>query len=112
MTLQLDMFAPAYPDAPGFKELGQTSEAAAKAIASRVNRLQGMALRMLHHHPHGLTADEIAAMNGEDRLAMRPRLTELCRMGKVEKTGILRGNASGRAAHVWRLRGNGDDDHS
>ncbi|HSM42020.1 MAG TPA: hypothetical protein VK862_14805 [Afifellaceae bacterium] len=95
---------PRYPDAPGYKERSGTSQAAAEAMAPRAGTLRAMALTELRRAPDGLTADEIADVCGVDRLAMRPRVSELGKMGMAEKTGRTRTNESGKAARVWRAR--------
>lgn len=89
-----------YPDVPGFKE-GTTSKDAADAIKSRVGRLRDRALEIIRKSPS--TADEVAFAMGETVLAIRPRITELRSMGKIEKAGLRRENASGCKAHVWRV---------
>ena len=53
-------------------------------------------------NPGGLTADEIAADLGESVLSIRPRVSELHRLGMIEKTKVRRRNASGMSASVWR----------
>ncbi len=57
--------------------------------------------RYLIEHCDGATADEIAAALGRDRLAVRPRVSELVRMQRVRASGRRRANASGRLAIVW-----------
>jgi predicted ArsR family transcriptional regulator len=90
-----------YPNGPGWKE-SETARAAAVAIAGRVGRLRQAVLIVLRRHGP-LTADEIALRIGESVLAVRPRVTELSKLGKIERTGERRPNASGQTAHVWRL---------
>jgi predicted ArsR family transcriptional regulator len=48
------------------------------------------------------TADEVATALGETPLAIRPRVSELSKRGKLEPTGLRRKNSSGRDAVVWR----------
>jgi hypothetical protein len=48
-----------------------------------------------------MTADEVADFVGESLLTIRPRMTELKRLGLLRDTGARRANASGRQAVVW-----------
>ncbi len=50
-----------------------------------------------------MTADECAAALGLDILSIRPRFSELSRLGLIKKTGEQRPNRSGDHAAVWRL---------
>ncbi len=98
-----DLFAYEYPERPGFKEDG-TSREAAIAIEHRAPTLRGRALReLLSVGPGGLTPDEIALRLGSSVLAIRPRITELSRMGVIVKTGERRRYASGLDAYVWTV---------
>ena len=51
---------------------------------------------------NGITADQIAFVLGEDILSVRPRVTELNRLGLIRDTGLRRPNRSGRKAIVWK----------
>jgi len=98
---QLAMF----PNTPGFKEQGGTSEEAAKKVAGWRDRLYIAILAALGRAEAGmggLTADECAAMIDSTPGAVRPRFTELKLLGQVEKTGKRRKNSSGMSATVWR----------
>lgn len=88
-----------YPNAPG-AQARDTSQAAADAIAADAPTLRARALRVLERS-NGLTADEVAGRLGLSILAIRPRVTELSRLGKVRDSGERRKNASGRPAIVW-----------
>jgi len=89
-----------YPDAPGWKE-NDTSREAAEAIAPRVGRLQALVYAFLQEHP-GYTADEIADAIGEDFMAIRPRVSELRKMGRIAPDG--RGlSRSNKACHTWKV---------
>lgn len=92
----------AYPNAPGYKE-ATTSKAAAESIADAAPRLALMCLGTLHYHGP-LTADEIATKCDKSVLTIRPRITELAQQGKIEPTGELRKNESGRRAKVWKVK--------
>lgn len=87
-----------YPHAPGFKDR-DTAKAAAESMAGTAPLLRQRCLEALHTPA---TADEVAARLGISILSVRPRMTELLRMEKIEETGERRANASGRSAKVWR----------
>lgn len=95
---QQDLFR--YPHAAGYKE-HTTSKEAARKIEPRAPTLRMRAVAVLGVRP--MTADEIAAELGESILAVRPRITELFKLNKIEWTGEYRANKSGMRAHVWRL---------
>ena len=86
-----------YPQQPGYTD-HDTSKAAAGLVSSRVTRLREIVLDAYDQGP--MTPDEVAALIGEDILAVRPRCTELKRMGLLRKTGTRRANKSGANACV------------
>jgi predicted ArsR family transcriptional regulator len=88
-----------YPATPGFKAEG-TSRAAAEAMKPRALTLREQVLSLLKSA--ALTADECAARLEKTVLAVRPRLSELSRIGSIEDTGRTRRNESGVQATVWR----------
>jgi predicted ArsR family transcriptional regulator len=92
-----DLFS--YPHQPGAQDR-DTSRAAADEVAKTAPKLRGLALDVLERS-NGLTADEVAGRLGLSILSIRPRLTELSRLGKVRDSGARRRNASGKAAIVW-----------
>lgn len=104
-----DLFT--YPGRPGFKE-PTTSRDAARRIAGRAPSLREQALKALQvAWPGGLTADEVAAKVGKPVLSIRPRVTELLRLGEImpvtwNASGepLRRANASGADATVWVCR--------
>lgn len=88
-----------YPGSPGAQDR-DTSRDAAQAIAPQAALLRGKALAVVEGS-NGLTADEVAGRLGLSILSIRPRLTELSRLGKVRDGGSRRKNKSGRNAIVW-----------
>ena len=89
-----------YPDSPGFKAAGTSREAAVKT-AGRAATLRERVLPFLARGP--ATADECAAAIGETELSVRPRFSELRKMGRVADSGSRRRNSSGHRASVWKL---------
>lgn len=96
---QLDIFS--YPNAPGWKRRG-TSRAAARAMKPRAPTLRDMALGLLSKQ--ALTADEVANALKVSVLSVRPRITELFKLGLIDETGERRANESGLKAAVWRAK--------
>ncbi len=100
----------AYPHQPGARDRDTSSDAAA-SVAPRAETLRARALDEIERS-NGLTADQVAGRLGMSILSIRPRITELARLGMVRDTGERRRNNSGRRAIVWaainpqRLKGN------
>ncbi|MDB5733191.1 MAG: hypothetical protein JWQ03_3086 [Variovorax sp.] len=92
-----DLFA--YPDHPGAKAR-DTAFAAAEDAAPRAPRLRARAFAIIAKS-NGLTADQVAARMGASILSIRPRITELTRLGLIRDCGERRLNASGKKAIVW-----------
>jgi predicted ArsR family transcriptional regulator len=84
-------------------EYGPSNVAGAR-IKPRVTTLKDKVLTVLRRYPSGLTADEVAEFCGASMLAIRPRVSELCNDGLIEKTARRRKNASGMSATIWRVR--------
>lgn len=95
----MDLFS--YPHQPGFKDQ-ETGKAAAEAIAPRTPRLRAACLRVIADAP--ATPDEVADKLGLSILSIRPRITELQKLGAIEDTGLRRRNDSGRMAKVWTIK--------
>jgi len=106
-TPQLDLFsAPArrrrYPDVPGAKEKGGTSESAAVSVANRAAAVRARVLAVFTAAgARGLTPDEAGKAVNEDKLTVRPRVSELRRDGLLIKTKRTRMNASMKMAAVY-----------
>lgn len=96
----LDLMAKPYPSSPGYKD-HDTSRAAAAMIAPCQKTLQRQCLEAIRNAPDGLTADETAALLGKPIWSIRPRLSELVRLGEIHDSGARRENASGARAKVW-----------
>ena len=90
-----------YPVVPGAKTPGPSQEAADHTLESAAT-LRGQTLRAIAVSDNGLTADECADTLGLSLLSIRPRVTELHKLGEIEDSGQRRKNYSGRNATVWR----------
>ena len=88
-----------YPDNPGFKE-GETSRDAALRFGLNASTLRDRTYQYTCHHPQQ-RADQIAAALNESPWAVRPRVSELRRMGMIANDGRGR-NPSGMTVHLWR----------
>lgn len=95
---QLDL----YPESPGFRDT-DTSKAAAEEMKPTAATLRNACLLELGWFGPK-TADECAAWLEESPLSIRPRFSELKRLGKIEDAGERRRNASGKSAIVWRAK--------
>lgn len=93
-----------YPNSPGYKKSGTSREAAIK-IAPKAPSLRDKALEIFkQHHRLGLTADELAFLLDQSVLSIRPRVSELFRLGLIEDSGQRRKNDSDSTVTVWRLK--------
>lgn len=92
-----------YPHKPGSKGHHGTSERAADEVKGRVALLRDQCIECLREHGPK-TADEIASLLHESPLSIRPRCSELLRLGKIVATGLRRRNTvSSKLASVWAL---------
>lgn len=99
MSQQPELTLAPYPNSPGYKA-GGTSRDCAIAIAGEAHVLRERVHELLRQRE--LTADECAACLEETVLSIRPRLSELRKLGKIVETGARRKNTSGHSANVWR----------
>ncbi len=107
MTQQPELdFSGRYPRTPGYKRPGTSSDAAA-AMGSRAVTLRARVLQVLVTGP--ATADEVAGVLGESVLAVRPRFSELRKLGRIVETDERHENKSGKSAVVWRLAEGGSN---
>ena len=96
MSAQLEL---TYPNAPGAKVPG-TSQQAAESMKPTAATLRIQCMLFIDIKP--MTADECAELMGASVLTIRPRISELNKLGKIIDTGIRRPNKSGRNAVVWK----------
>jgi hypothetical protein len=91
-----------YPGEPGWKGT-DTSREAALAIASQAKTLRDSVLNVLMDiAPSALSADQVAIRLQRSPLSIRPRISELRRLGLVERTEQRVTNESGMTACLWR----------
>lgn len=95
--MQADLFA--YPSSPGFKRDG-TSRDAAAAIADRAPGIRERVFAALKSRGP-MTADECGVALGLEWWTVRPRFSELVRLGRIRATGERRANESGKQADVY-----------
>lgn len=100
-TLSGGMFGTGYPNAPGYKDT-DTGMDAAIAIAEHAKTVQRRALEaFVNAYPSGLTPDQVASELCESILTVRPRCSELKRLGLIRETDATRkNNTSGVNARV------------
>jgi len=91
-----------YPQTPGFKERGGTSEEAAKAVSVTCEQARGMILSLLWTKPP-MTADEIAAHFGWSRFFTRPRVSQLHTLKAIKKVARKPNPDSGMNAWTWTV---------
>ena len=90
-----------YPNAPGAKSRS-TSFDASKAMEAHAPALRKKCIQALIEVGPS-TADNIAAEIEADILSVRPRVSELARLGRIADSGERRPNQSGHKAIVWAL---------
>ena len=89
------------PTKPGHRGV-DTSIAAAETLAPRLPSIQRQVIAVIKAAgATGATGDEVAAVLGWERFAVRPRTAELRKAGAICDSGQRRANASGRTAIVW-----------
>ena len=89
-----------YPEVPGVKtHETETSQQAANSIKPTAATLRDKCYAALKGA--AMTSDEVAENLSMSILAIRPRISELNAMRKIEATVFRRKNASGKKAVVW-----------
>ena len=91
-----------YPYYPGYKDKeGETSVEAAELIAAGAKTIRDRVFNVIVNKGNfGATADEIAELLNLSSFTVRPRVTELYKQGKIERTE-KRKNVSSRNAYVY-----------
>lgn len=103
---QLDLFGgrrrrPAvYPDRPGAKARSTSIEAAAEGMAEKAPGLRDRVLAEIRRE--AATPEQVALRLGVPLMNVRPRCSELARLGLVEDSRVRRLAMGGRKAIVWK----------
>lgn len=87
-----------YPHEPGWKAR-ETSHAAAVAVAPMARSLRARVYDCIQERPD--TPEGVARRLNLDILAVRPRCTELARLGKIHDSGARGRSRSGKSAIIW-----------
>tara|TARA_R110000824_G_scaffold34752_3_gene109902 strand:+ start:378 stop:692 length:315 start_codon:yes stop_codon:yes gene_type:complete len=93
-----------YPFKAGAKTQTGPSQQAAQELnkRGRPESLRDKVIASLELYG-ALTPDECADRLGESLLSIRPRFSELSRMGRILKTGNTRPSSQGKSQAVWRV---------
>lgn len=91
-----------FPNAPGFKRR-ETSRQAADDMKPKARTLRDRCFSELALGPK--TADQVAEILRRSVLTIRPRISELVKLGLIYDTGRTAENASGKQAVIWDIRG-------
>jgi hypothetical protein len=89
-----------YPIEPGFKAVGPSQEAA-EAITGLASTLRDLVRQTIARHPGGITADDVAFKLNRSILSVRPRVSELRRLGDIRQAEGRGKNQSGLSASRW-----------
>lgn len=101
MNRASDNALPLFPESPGFKERGGTSEAAAAIAAETAPALRDNCLRLIAAAPGGLTAHQVAAAMDWEICSIRARISELYALGRVRKGDTHRDSDRRASSVVW-----------
>ncbi len=94
---------PRLDDGTGFKGTDTSREAAQHLVdTGKAAKLRARVFEAYQRSVFGMTADECAEQLNETVLAIRPRVSELKKDGKLADTLARRKNSSGRNAAVFR----------
>ena len=89
-----------YPYSPGHKEV-DTSIEAAEAIKEGVETIRNKVFNVIANKgSFGATADEVAELLNYSPFTVRPRVTELFKLNKIERKD-KRKNSSQKTAYVY-----------
>ncbi len=94
------MVKQSYPYSPGHKEV-DTSIEAAEAIKEGVQTIRNKVFNVIANKGNfGATADEVAELLNYSPFTVRPRVTELFKLNKIERKD-KRKNSSQKSAYVY-----------
>ena len=89
-----------YPEAPGNKG-GGASLLAAHKITPAAGSIKERVLACYQRNRYGMTPDQCAQMINEDKLNVRPRVSELVAEAKLVKTPALHRDVTGKTQHIF-----------
>ena len=97
-----------YPETPGWRQnaTGETSKAAALAVRLRAPTQCELVLAALEQgpaHPEQITARIMGAGREVLLMLIRPRCSQLVRLGKIVDSGLRGRGEGGCKAIMWRL---------
>ena len=95
-----------WPGDPGpnvHKNAKDTERQAAEFIAVKVTGLRLSALQSLAAAPSGLSSTQVVRSVRAYEYSVKPRITELCRMGLAVDSGRRATNYRGRQEIVWEI---------
>jgi predicted ArsR family transcriptional regulator len=85
----------------------ETERQAAVQVAPRVTGLRKKALEALSRQIQGATGEELANIMDEWLYSVKPRMTELARMGLIEDSGRRKLNSRKRQEIIWQMTDQG-----
>jgi hypothetical protein len=76
-------------------------------MAPTVNALRRRALETIAQSETAISADEVAVAINRSAFSVRPRVSELLRLGLIEPADSRGRNQSGMTCHLWRVTARG-----
>jgi len=106
--LQKEITWPGDPGPTAHKHGPDTEQLALEFVAPKLSGLRLKALQSLASAHPGLTGSQVAQKMDAWLYSVKPRLTELERMGLVRDSGERAKNDRGRQEIVWQITGRGE----
>ena len=106
--MQKEITWPGDPGPTAHKHGPDTEQLALEFVAPKLSGLRLKALQSLASVHPGLTGSQVAEKMDAWLYSVKPRLTELERMGLVRDSGERAKNARGRQEIVWQITGRGE----
>ena len=105
--MQKEITWPGDPGPTAHKHGPDTEQLALEFVAPKLSGLRLKALQSLASVHPGLTGSQVAEKMDAWLYSVKPRLTELERMGLVRDSGERAKNDRGRQESVWQITGRG-----
>ncbi len=106
--MQKEITWPGDPGPTAHKHGPDTEQLALEFVAPKLSGLRLKALQSLASAHPGLTGSQVAEKMDAWIYSVKPRLTELERMGLVRDSGERAKNDRGRQEIVWQITGRGE----